>query len=724
MKNSLSVLSLLLVAAVSLVSPLAAQAITDAKDMFYQELKSPEKDAGASVAYCLELHRGDAPPVLCNNRFSFKSGDGVRLHIKSTSPAYAYIALVGSTGKKSILYPPPGWGTEDNKLESGKEYVVPPHGMIVFDDHPGTERLLVVLARQPLDMTRELETGGVTINGDFLTGLPQQVGAYSVVSNDSYYELGEKTSGSGLVFVNNPDAVAKPTTIALALTHGSGGDVQNASPAVEPAVTGGASGGGAAAAGTIKVHYYVQSLHNDGNPQLSDRDEVVRSLKKLPPGQGKSGLNCGSRDQYVAGLNHMYANWCDQQLDAASFYRPAPQGKLYYSQEVQDLRHDDTGERVRASSFQGEAMPDPGRPDCSPGPTASIPGITFIEQSLSNGKPNFAIGKINAPQGLPQELRRDYLVANGHDLDAAWDANKGEPLIIAVECQSRMFQPSGPGGHVVVLSERRDMPAGQNGRTSNHEYRLLNSWGNDDNGQPRNGWVSADAAASAMNYTNDANDESMPPHRGLEVDSLPAGTSNAFARGDDGLRLDFSADRAWSKDFSFSESRTMIEGEDADVRDIDAADSERRLTNFNGQVATLKKHIASPQEGFDAEQKAAIEGALKAIAGNKDTEGKPRRFPLTNRQKAAIVEQANRMFDRSKQIYAQGLDQGDRNRALVFMLHDTADPEHINQGGHNTCNVTTIMKIETFLRPAAQVKRFVDMYCNANGDQTVTLPCF
>ena len=55
------------------------------------------------------------------------------------------------------------------------------------------------------------------------------------------------------------------------------------------------------------------------------------------------------------------------------------------------------------------------------------------------------------------------------------------------------------------------------------------------------------------------------------------------------------------------------------------------------------------------------------------------------------------------------------------MVHDNAYPEHINQGGHNTCNVTTIMKVETLLRPAAQARRFVDMYTNANNDMSVNL---
>ena len=84
----------------------ASNALADPKDMFYQELKGEDSSGAVSVAYCLELHRGDGAPTLCNNRFPFSSGDGIRLHVKTTAPAYAYIGLVGSSGKKSVIYPP------------------------------------------------------------------------------------------------------------------------------------------------------------------------------------------------------------------------------------------------------------------------------------------------------------------------------------------------------------------------------------------------------------------------------------------------------------------------------------------------------------------------------------------------------------------------------------------------------------------------------------------
>ncbi|MBX9694655.1 MAG: DUF4384 domain-containing protein, partial [Cyanobacteria bacterium] len=141
---------------------IAMAAPSNAKDMFYQEIKDnsqsdtpPAESSGITGAYSLELHREGVPIVLCNNRFPFQSGDGVRVHLKTSAPAYCYIALIGSTGKRALLYPPAG-STEDNRLEAGKEYIVPPKGLIVFDNNPGTEDLIVILSRQPLNNEKAL----------------------------------------------------------------------------------------------------------------------------------------------------------------------------------------------------------------------------------------------------------------------------------------------------------------------------------------------------------------------------------------------------------------------------------------------------------------------------------------------------------------------------------------------------------------------------------------
>ncbi len=224
-----SILSVILACAISSLPAALAAGIGNAKDMFYQELKEPT-NTSAGVAICLELHRPGQAPVLCNNRYPFKSGDAIRLHVKSSTPVYAYIALAaGSTGKQALLYPPPG-STEDNRLEAGKEYVVPSSGQIVFDNNPGTEKLMLVFSPEKLDVERAMSQRAVVIDQDSLTGIPQKVGDYSILSNTGVYDPYKKEVGQGLVFVNNPDP-GKPTAVSVLLNHSGAAPAPSPNPA-------------------------------------------------------------------------------------------------------------------------------------------------------------------------------------------------------------------------------------------------------------------------------------------------------------------------------------------------------------------------------------------------------------------------------------------------------------------------------------------------------------
>jgi hypothetical protein len=701
----------------SAASIMPANASGTPKDMFYQELKGADNSGSATVAYCLELHRGNGAPTLCNNRYPFKSGDGIRLHIKSTIPGYAYIALIGSTGQKSVIYPPTP--DEDNRIEPGKEVLVPGKGMIVFDNNPGTEQLYVMLSPQPVDMSRSLDSlSGPSVGGDLLSGLPVKVGNYELMSNDGFYDLGEKTPGAGLVYVTNPDA-SKPTVIALALNHGGSGTSAQAA-GNSGTYNGGGNGGGAGNASNnsgnsstqvsaghpaIKTRYYVPALHNDARQNV-ETSEVYRAFRKVPG--RRSGIDCGARDQYIAALNHMYANYVMQQVRA-----PQGAGSFCYLQETPG-RSSDTGERLTYPDFKsGQYYPSAQQPEDDPGTAASFDGMAYIEKSLSGGKANLLGGQ---PFRQSWQDPAIYLVVTGHDLDAAWDANGKGPLIIGVDCRASMFG-SGTGdrieGHVVVLSERRQKRDGP-GRTSNYEYRLLNSWGRDNDGRLRNGWVSGDAAASAMNYIDKAHDESTNPHKALDPDELPIPGFNELAHGNDGLKLDL--DRSLGIPLYEEDGSRMFKFKSGGSR----GSGGRAVKGAQAEAAELMKHASAGNEGFTPEDLSVLDASVKAVLTNKTEDG-DRPYPMSEENKAGVLHEANRLFLDSAKVYAQGFDQGDRNRALIAMVHDNAYPEHINQGAHNTCNVTTIMKIETLLRPAAQAKRFVDLYTNANNDNSFYL---
>lgn len=290
-------LLLLPLCAVLLCASAAEAGDSTPRDMFYEELKNPDAQHGTAAAYCLELHRPGTPIVLCNNRFPFQSGDGIRLHLRCSRSVLAYIVLVGSSGRKAILYPPPE-SAEDNRLEAGKEYIVPPRGLIRFDDTTGTERLFVLLANKPLDLDQQLSAADATIDDSTLDGTPQQVGDYGVMSNDNIYKLGEKAPGNGLVFITNR-STDRPTVVSLALKHTTGGDEQ------QPISTSPQTGAKPYPIGFIPPFLLEEmKQHNPGNRSLEStlkymqqRAERTFSVRSTPTATNAGGV----RELYDAG---------------------------------------------------------------------------------------------------------------------------------------------------------------------------------------------------------------------------------------------------------------------------------------------------------------------------------------------------------------------------------------------------------------------------------------
>ncbi|MCA9804497.1 MAG: hypothetical protein KC777_21150 [Cyanobacteria bacterium HKST-UBA02] len=465
----------------------------------------------------------------------------------------------------------------------------------------------------------------------------------------------------------------------------------------------------------VKVSYDIQSLHRDGQKSLSNGGEVVWAFLKSPA-QRQSGINSGHRDQYVAGLSHLYANNINQRL-----------GNCYYIQRQELFEKGfygqvpvKAGESARLNGFRGFEVGD------NPLIAATIDGIAFLEESLS-GKPNMIVGKIWS-EDASFENERVFSAASGADIDRAWADNGQIPMIVAVNANTRMFTgvptsemrkqlrtTSVPfGGHVVVISQQRK---GLKGKTSSSEYLLLNSWGDDQDGSARNGWVSSDALASAMNFVDGTgtNDESLEPkRRGLQSGTLPYPGKNIFARGENGL--------FFKRDTSMLQCRHVGQADDGRINPDADYDSRRGIGNPEKEASHLIETISKTDEGFSKNDIEIAKKAIEQILENKTRDGAKRPYALSVEEQAGVFHQANRLMQKSKRAYKQGLDREDRNRSLIAMLHDTANPEHINQGAHNTCNVTTIIKIESMFRPAAQAKAFVDMYINANGDQTVTMP--
>ncbi len=81
----------------------------------------------------------------------FKTGDRVRFQVKTNTTGYLYIVMQGSSGSWKLLFPSSEVAGGSNLVQPGEMRTVPSgdRGQFVFDEQAGTEKLFVVLTRQP-----------------------------------------------------------------------------------------------------------------------------------------------------------------------------------------------------------------------------------------------------------------------------------------------------------------------------------------------------------------------------------------------------------------------------------------------------------------------------------------------------------------------------------------------------------------------------------------------
>jgi hypothetical protein len=89
----------------------------------------------------------------------FHSGDHIRLSFLANEPGYFYVIQQGSTGAWAPIFPPQSAPPDANKVLAGQLQVVPSGTRaFAFDQHPGDEKLYVILSRTPIaDIDRVMQ---------------------------------------------------------------------------------------------------------------------------------------------------------------------------------------------------------------------------------------------------------------------------------------------------------------------------------------------------------------------------------------------------------------------------------------------------------------------------------------------------------------------------------------------------------------------------------------
>lgn len=82
----------------------------------------------------------------------FHSGDHIRLSLLANEPGYLYVIGQGSTGNWSPIFPPPTAPADAATIAAGQLEIVPSGARAFqFDQHPGDEKLFVILSRSPIE---------------------------------------------------------------------------------------------------------------------------------------------------------------------------------------------------------------------------------------------------------------------------------------------------------------------------------------------------------------------------------------------------------------------------------------------------------------------------------------------------------------------------------------------------------------------------------------------
>ena len=121
------------------------------------------------LRYSVLLRGADGEYAEVGPGTTFHSGDHIRLSLMANEPGYLYVIEQGSSGSWLPIFPRAG-APDGNRIEQGKLQEVP-HGTqaFVFDEHPGEDKLFVILSRTPItDLDRRIEAlkGAAPAAGD------------------------------------------------------------------------------------------------------------------------------------------------------------------------------------------------------------------------------------------------------------------------------------------------------------------------------------------------------------------------------------------------------------------------------------------------------------------------------------------------------------------------------------------------------------------------------
>lgn len=100
------------------------------------------------LQYWIDLQDDNGQSRRVTTSHNFRSGDRIKLQIKSGTSGYLYVINQDTSGQQTYLYPPKDQQSE--LIQPGMLYTIPVRGTIRFDNVPSNEKITVALSKFPI----------------------------------------------------------------------------------------------------------------------------------------------------------------------------------------------------------------------------------------------------------------------------------------------------------------------------------------------------------------------------------------------------------------------------------------------------------------------------------------------------------------------------------------------------------------------------------------------
>lgn len=175
----------------------------------------------AGLRYRLIQQTPDGSEVDVDTAKTFHSGDKVKLSFESNIAGYLYVAMQGSSGNWSVLFPSVEINGGRNNIAPLEPLDVPADNWFLFDENVGTEHLFVFLSREPLSQLPGFGrpvTRAETLTASLVQNLQQSIRSRDLVLQKDQSN-GGKPGVRQATYVVNRAEVGKAVTATISLIH-------------------------------------------------------------------------------------------------------------------------------------------------------------------------------------------------------------------------------------------------------------------------------------------------------------------------------------------------------------------------------------------------------------------------------------------------------------------------------------------------------------------------